>query len=271
MEENALNLQTFIVMLLFAGQCSGVRMVELLIPDQVLLGERAVLQCLYDLEGEELYSVKWYKQGQEFFRYIPGDREQKIVTFSLPGIFVEKMNSNANRVTLRNVNLGSTGRYRCEVSAEAPLFNTVSQSKRMQIVAMPRAGPRISGGRGGYSVGDLVHLNCTSDKSHPAANLTWKINNQPVNGHLLHHYPVIKHESGLETSILGLEFKVFQDHLIGDSMELDLKCTSSLTFTASSQNTELRRQHLETARLVSSALRNTGVFLLLPIILFFYF
>ena len=35
---------------------------------QVLLGDRAVLQCLYDLEGEELYSVKWYKQGQEFFR-----------------------------------------------------------------------------------------------------------------------------------------------------------------------------------------------------------
>ena len=39
------------------------------IVEQVLLGERAVLQCLYDLEGEELYSVKWYKQGQEFFRY----------------------------------------------------------------------------------------------------------------------------------------------------------------------------------------------------------
>ena len=26
-----------------------------------------------------------------------------------------------------------------------------------------------------------VHLNCTSDKSHPAANLTWMINNQAVN------------------------------------------------------------------------------------------
>ncbi len=35
---------------------------------QVMMGERAVLQCLYDMEGEELYSVKWYKAGHEFFR-----------------------------------------------------------------------------------------------------------------------------------------------------------------------------------------------------------
>jgi hypothetical protein len=34
-----------------------------------MMGERAVLQCLYDMEGEELYSVKWYKAGHEFFRW----------------------------------------------------------------------------------------------------------------------------------------------------------------------------------------------------------
>ena len=26
-------------------------------------------QCNYDLEGSQLYSVKWYKNGQEFFRW----------------------------------------------------------------------------------------------------------------------------------------------------------------------------------------------------------
>ncbi len=36
---------------------------------KVMMGERAVLQCLYDMEGEELYSVKWYKAGHEFFRW----------------------------------------------------------------------------------------------------------------------------------------------------------------------------------------------------------
>ena len=64
-------------------------MVEMVVPAQVMLGERATLQCIFDMEGEELYSVKWYKAGHEFFRYIPGDRDQRITTFNLPGITVE--------------------------------------------------------------------------------------------------------------------------------------------------------------------------------------
>ena len=68
---------------------ASVRMVEMVVPVQVMLGERATLQCIFDMEGEELYSVKWYKAGHEFFRYIPGDRDQRITTFNLPGITVE--------------------------------------------------------------------------------------------------------------------------------------------------------------------------------------
>ncbi len=34
-----------------------------------MYGDRAVLKCLYDMEQEDLYSVKWYKAGQEFFRF----------------------------------------------------------------------------------------------------------------------------------------------------------------------------------------------------------
>ena len=72
---------------------------------KVILGEMASLHCIYDMEGEELYSVKWYKvsrgwhytdiynelsqNGHEFFRYIPRDREQRITTFNLPGIKVD--------------------------------------------------------------------------------------------------------------------------------------------------------------------------------------
>ena len=46
---------------------------------------------------------------------------------------VERSRSDSNRVVLRSVNLASSARYRCEVSAEAPLFNTVSQSKKLQV------------------------------------------------------------------------------------------------------------------------------------------
>jgi hypothetical protein len=48
------------------------------------------------------------------------------------------------------------------------------------VAAMPQNGPRISGGESVYHVGDRVQVNCTSDKSHPAAELRWYINGQQV-------------------------------------------------------------------------------------------
>jgi len=226
----------------------------MVVPAQVMLEERATLQCIFDMEGEELYSVKWYKAGHEFFRYIPGDRDQRITTFNLPGITVEKSYSDASSVVLRNVNLGSTGRYRCEVSAEAPLFNTVSQSRRMQVVALPTAGPRISGGFPLYRLGDKVKVNCTSDSSHPAPDLKWFINGKLADPHHLRHYPFIQHENGLQTAILGLEFEVFRPHLFGRSLELDLRCTSLLSARVSNPENPhkiLEHRHQEVARIRS--------------------
>ena len=28
----------------------------------------------FDMEGDSLYSVKWYRNEQEFYRYVPNDR-----------------------------------------------------------------------------------------------------------------------------------------------------------------------------------------------------
>jgi len=45
---------------------------------------------------------------------------------------------------------------------------------------LPRSGPRISGGRSTYHVGDHVSVNCTSERSKPAAALEWLINGKAV-------------------------------------------------------------------------------------------
>ncbi|PNF16759.1 hypothetical protein B7P43_G00853 [Cryptotermes secundus] len=84
--------------------------------------QNARLECHFDLEGEALYSVKWYKDGNEFFRYVPRDQPPAI------------HNSTESQVVLKSVNLSSTGRYRCEVSAEAPSFQTVSDHGDMTVV-----------------------------------------------------------------------------------------------------------------------------------------
>ena len=48
------------------------------------------------------------------------------------------------------------------------------------LAVLPERGPRISGGRERYDVGDLVDVNCTSSNSKPAAQLQWLVNDQPV-------------------------------------------------------------------------------------------
>ena len=40
-------------------------------PVAVKKGESTRLYCWYNTEGDPLYIVKWYKAGQEFYRFIP--------------------------------------------------------------------------------------------------------------------------------------------------------------------------------------------------------
>ena len=65
------------------------RLNGLMVPSHKFRGQDSTLSCLYDMEGEQLYSVKWYKDDHEFFRFIPADRDQKITIFRLPGVKVD--------------------------------------------------------------------------------------------------------------------------------------------------------------------------------------
>lgn len=64
------------------------RLTEVRIPNHIRMGESARLECHYDLDGESLYSVKWYKDGNEFYRYVPRDMPPAQV-FVLPGVSVD--------------------------------------------------------------------------------------------------------------------------------------------------------------------------------------
>nr|XP_040576855.1 LOW QUALITY PROTEIN: uncharacterized protein LOC121125725 [Lepeophtheirus salmonis] len=232
-----LKLRCWIVFMIvwFDGSYS-VRLKQLIVPSHKFRGDDASLICQFDMENEALYSVKWYKDGHEFFRYIPGDKDSKITTFQLPGIFTDVNKSDQNRVFLKNLDLSSAGSFRCEVSAEAPLFNTVSSSRKLNIVALPRSGPRISGGQRTYHVDDRVQVNCTSERSKPSANLHWFINGEPAKNNFLRHYSPILHEDGLETAILGLDFIVRRRSFRASELTLTLRCSSSI----STINSELK-------------------------------
>ena len=58
------------------------------VPGQLILGGSANLGCNYALAGSKLYSVKWYKDGQEFFRFMPS-MDTQIEVFPVRGVSVD--------------------------------------------------------------------------------------------------------------------------------------------------------------------------------------
>lgn len=74
--------------LYFIKGCGSLSMRGLRAPKQLILGQSALLGCDYDLEQSRLYSVKWYKDGQEFFRFMPS-LEHKMQVFRVEGVSVD--------------------------------------------------------------------------------------------------------------------------------------------------------------------------------------
>ena len=68
-----------------------------------------------------------------FSRFLPKNPHPMTV-YVRPGVEVDKNRSNEKRVTLRNLQHKTTGRYRCEVSTEGPTFATESKYGDLLVV-----------------------------------------------------------------------------------------------------------------------------------------
>ncbi|XP_073816466.1 beaten path IV [Musca autumnalis] len=178
-------------------------------------------------EGEDLYAIKWYKDNEEFYRFVPKANPPK-TSYRVDGVRVIEEHSDSSRVLLRGLTINSTGLYRCEISAEAPSFASVQGEGQMDVVYLPRDGPHIKGQQFQYQIGEILNLNCSSGKSHPASHLQWFINDQPVlDEQYLIHYNDTVHRHGLITSTLGLEMTVDARHFQNGAMRV--KCLASIS------------------------------------------
>lgn len=66
----------------------GLRNHYVTVPAAVKKGDNVNLICNYDMEGDVLYSVKWYKGKHEFYRYTPKENPAMKV-FAASGITVD--------------------------------------------------------------------------------------------------------------------------------------------------------------------------------------
>ncbi|XP_049532314.1 uncharacterized protein LOC125949382 [Anopheles darlingi] len=228
------------------------------IPSYKFRSESALLECHYELNGqrlgrgssesgsrrhhgyhtehqaesfeeeEKLYSIKWYKDNEEFYRYVPS-ASQPIKSYKIEGIRVDPNHSDGSKVLLRGLTLKSSGVYRCEISAEAPSFDSVQGEGRMDVIYVPKDGPHISdAGQKSYHVGETMELNCTSGRSYPAATLQWYLNDVLVtDSNNIIHYPPVHNQHGLITTLTGLNMVVNQRHYVDDTIRI--KCVASLS------------------------------------------
>ncbi|XP_077301163.1 uncharacterized protein LOC143921684 [Arctopsyche grandis] len=207
------------------------RVIEVVVPGYRVRGETALLECRYELQGDTLYSVKWYKDNEEFYRFMP-KLSPPHHSYWVEGVKVDHQLSNDKRVMLKGLTLKSSGMYRCEVSAEAPGFSSANGEGRMEVIYLAKDGPYISGQDKKYRIGDKLNLNCTSGKSYPVSVLHWYVNDEKISNPAdLADYGVTRHQHGLETVNLGLRLPVGAHHLKGGSLRA--RCVASSPWPSS--------------------------------------
>ena len=79
--------QIFKVFISFFTVIHSLRDVRVKIPTAVRKSDNVVLNCYYDMEGDSLYSVKWYKGRREFYRYSPKENPA-MKAFPIAGVHV---------------------------------------------------------------------------------------------------------------------------------------------------------------------------------------
>ncbi|KAK8776602.1 hypothetical protein V5799_030056 [Amblyomma americanum] len=225
----------------------GLRLVRLDMPGVVIRGDPVWLNCSFDLELDDLYSVKWYKNNREFFRYLPNE-EPPGQAYKLSGVYVdvpadyERMYPVfSDQVLLYHSSLGLTftaephhftyGIMKLKCTATVSGAYSLSSEEIVAAQDAKNTGadddkPTITGGQTSYHVGDLVNVTCTYARHKRRVDLQWHLNDKEVSNRYLVHYPPQRLESGRQVASLGLRFTVRPSHFVNDEMRI--KCTATL-------------------------------------------
>ena len=83
-------------------------MTALQIPQHVALNETVRMVCNFNLDQETLYSVKWYKDGHEFYRYEPNETPD-VQVYPLEGVFVDVCNLRMHSNTILSLSSFTEG------------------------------------------------------------------------------------------------------------------------------------------------------------------
>ncbi|KAG5675398.1 hypothetical protein PVAND_005306 [Polypedilum vanderplanki] len=138
----------------------------------------------------------------------------------------ESVPSNISYIILKSVEPSISGKYICEISADAPSFHTEIVSSEMEVVDVPQSKPIITEIKTHYRISELIRGNCSSQYSRPAANLTFLINDMPITTSI-RQYPTVKDESrNLVSNTIGLFYRIQQQNFANG--RLKISCIASI-------------------------------------------
>lgn len=232
---------TLLTLALLAKGTLSLRLLRLDVPSVARRGEPIWLNCSYDLDRDQLYSVKWYKNNVEIYRYLPSETP-RVKVYNMPGIHIDLLRSNISDLYLNETDLHTEGKYRCEVSAESPSFQTERAQKELIMYVLPLEDPIIRGLHAQYQIGDPVNLTCSYGPSKPNASLTWYINDRKVptaSGELVQSGHKLDDE-GLWHSHSLLSFVAQPSHFWHGSMDVRCASHAALPYFVSSEELTLR-------------------------------
>uniref|UniRef100_A0A182T8L9 Ig-like domain-containing protein n=1 Tax=Anopheles maculatus TaxID=74869 RepID=A0A182T8L9_9DIPT len=78
----------WLIMAFFWVSLCSLKDLKIFVPEAVIMGNAATLSCQFELEKATLYSVRWYFEGEEFYRFVPKE-SPPARTFPVSGITVD--------------------------------------------------------------------------------------------------------------------------------------------------------------------------------------
>ncbi|XP_045587701.1 uncharacterized protein [Procambarus clarkii] len=222
-EWGAAALRLFLLLVGLAANGWSLRVSGVQVPPVVISGSTVKLECKYHHSTDRpdpLYSVKWYRDVNQFYEYIPR-RTPPIRVYPLPHINVDESRSSREIVTLTKVSKETSGNFRCEVMGDKPFFETDDHAVNMTVVDVPLWGPEVWGVTQNERVrpGEVVVARCQVGQSDPPADITWIVNSgrEPT---LAHHRSLQTDRRGERIQVSELQVTVTEEWLARGAMVL---------------------------------------------------
>ncbi|XP_076061382.1 uncharacterized protein LOC143037150 [Oratosquilla oratoria] len=154
------------------------------VPQLAIKGASANVTCRFEVQDEGLYSLKWYHNDAEFYRYVPKELNGPVHVKPSSSFTVKEWYRSNSLVALSlgNLTTNATGEYKCEVIAEQPSFRTEAANGSLTVLEEALTPPVVLGIRSRYRPSDDISIRCEARPiSLPNTKpvLTWYLHGRP--------------------------------------------------------------------------------------------